>query len=137
MDDQDPARGAFTTSVKREMARVLPGDKPIPVGPEHVLFRTFYLLKRAVGRFEGPEKLAGIIRGGTLQVIFSNHDLLGALARESTGLHPLEVVPGGEEQRELATRLAVNVALYVLCSNYKDDQVHAELIMRRRGGKQK
>jgi hypothetical protein len=26
----------------------------------------------------------------------------------------------------------VNVAMYVLCSNYKDDQVHAPFLMRRR-----
>ena len=40
---------------------------------------------------------------------------------------------GSEAQREEAVRLAVNVAMYVLCSNYKDDQVHAEHLMRRRG----
>ena len=40
-----------------------------------------------------------------------------------------------EGQRKLftgAARLAVNIAMYVLCSNYKDDQVHAEHIMKRR-----
>jgi hypothetical protein len=42
------------------------------------------------------------------------------------------VVPGGEIQRERAIRLAVNIAMYVLCSNYKDDQVHAPFLMRRR-----
>jgi hypothetical protein len=30
-------------------------------------------------------------------------------------------------------RLAVNLAMYVLCLDYKDDQVHAEELMRRRG----
>ena len=44
-------------------------------------------------------------------------------------------MPGGDTQREQAIRLAVNVAMYVLCASYKDDQVHAEHIMRRRGGK--
>ena len=42
------------------------------------------------------------------------------------------VTPGGEHQRERAIRLAVNIAMYVLCSNYKDDQVHAPVLMRRR-----
>ena len=42
------------------------------------------------------------------------------------------MVPGGDLQRERAIRLAVNVAMYVLCSNYKDDQVHAPFLMRRR-----
>jgi hypothetical protein len=42
------------------------------------------------------------------------------------------VTPGGDVQREHAVRLAVNIAMYVLCSNYKDDQVHAPFLMRRR-----
>ncbi len=135
VDDFDPDAGAFGRSVKRELARVLPEQTPIAIGTENVVFRSFYLLKRAEGRVAGPEKLEGIVRGGVLQVILSSHDVLGALARDPSGASALDVTPGGEEQRELAIRLAVNVALYVLCSNYKDDQVHAELIMRRRGGK--
>jgi hypothetical protein len=133
VDDFDPDTGAFATFAKKELARVLPEQTPIAVGTENVVFRSFYLLKRAFGRVSGPEKLEGIFRGGVLQVIISNHDILGALARDSTGGASLEVTPGGEEQREQATRLAVNIALYVLCSNYKDDQVHAEQIMKRRG----
>jgi hypothetical protein len=46
----------------------------------------------------------------------------------------LPAVPGGEPQREQAIRLAINIAMYVLCSNYKDDQVHAQFLMRRRAG---
>ena len=38
-----------------------------------------------------------------------------------------------QTQRELAQRLAINLAMYVLCLDYKDDQVHAEELMRRRG----
>ena len=59
------------------------------------------------------------------------HDLLGALARSGEGF-ALETEPGGLEQREHAMRLAVNIAMYVLCSDYKDDQVHAPFLMRRR-----
>jgi hypothetical protein len=65
-------------------------------------------------------------------VIFSSHDLAGALAQSATGIWSVPVVPGSEVQRERAIRLAVNVAMYVLCSNYKDDQVHAPFLMRRR-----
>ena len=77
--------------------------------------------------------LDAIVRGGTAQVIFSSLDLLGALATDPSGLPSLAISPGGEEQREQARRLAVNLAMYVLCSNYKDDQVHAPFLMRRRG----
>ncbi len=72
------------------------------------------------------------MRGGQAQVLFSEHDLGGALARGASGTWEQPVVPGGDMQREQAIRLAVNIAMYVLCSNYKDDQVHAPFLMRRR-----
>jgi hypothetical protein len=134
VDDFGPEEGgAFGRAARRELARALPEGSPIAIGPENVIFRSFYLLKRAVGRVEGPPKLDAIVRGGLPQVIFSQHDLLGALARSPGGVHPLAVTPGGEAQRERAVRLAVNVAMYVLCSNYKDDQVHEKFLKRRKG----
>jgi hypothetical protein len=136
VDDADPASGGepgeFGKSARREIARVLPDSVPISIGTDHVLFRSFYLLRRAVGRVEGKDTLDAIVRGGQAQVIFSEHDLGGALAKGATGAWELPVIPGGDFQRERAVRLAVNVAMYVLCSNYKDDQVHAPFIMRRR-----
>jgi len=133
VDDFEPDKGLFSKAAKRELRRVLPAATPIKIGPENVVFRTFYLLRRALGRVAGPDKLEAIVRGGVVQVIFSRHDLLGALARGTAAVTPLSVTPGGEAQREQAIRLAVNIAMYVLCSNYKDDQVHAEHLMRRRG----
>ncbi|MBI4701086.1 MAG: DUF4159 domain-containing protein [Deltaproteobacteria bacterium] len=132
VDDADPDTGAFGRAAKRELARVLPDGSIIEIGSENVIFRSFYVLGRAFGRVAGRPKLEAIVRGGLVQVIFSGHDLLGALAEQPGGVHPLEVVPGGERQRELAARLAVNIAMYVLCTNYKDDQVHAPHLMRRR-----
>lgn len=135
VDDFAPEEGgAFGRAARRELARVIPEGSPIPIGTENVLFRSFYLLRRAVGRIEGPPKLEAIVRAGQPQVIFSQHDLLGALARAPGDVFPLAVTPGGEQQREMAVRLAVNIAMYVLCSNYKDDQVHAKFLKRRRSG---
>jgi hypothetical protein len=133
VDEFAPEKGAFVRGTKRELARVVPEGAPVPIGTEHVVFHSFYLLTRAVGRVEGPAKLEAMVRAGAAQVIFSQHDLLGALARSAGDVSPLAVTPGGELQREHAIRLAVNIAMYVLCSNYKDDQVHAPFLMRRRG----
>jgi hypothetical protein len=72
------------------------------------------------------------VRGAQVQVLFSEHDIGGALARSVSGTWEQRVSPGGDVQREHAIRLAVNIAMYVLCSNYKDDQVHAPYLMRRR-----
>jgi hypothetical protein len=136
VDDAAPGpRGepsAFGRGARRELARVLPDAAPISLGVDHVIFRTFYLLRRADGRVEGPPSLDAIVRGGQAQVIFSEHDLGGALARGASGAWEQPVLPGGDTQRELAIRLAVNLAMYVLCSSYKDDQVHAPFLMRRR-----
>jgi hypothetical protein len=132
VDDSAPETGVFLRDAKRELSRVLPDAAPIPIGTEHVIFRSFYFIRRPYGRVEGPPKLEAIVRGGNAQVIFSSHDLAGALAQSPTGLSPVPVVPGDEMQRERAIRLAVNIAMYVLCSNYKDDQVHAPFLMRRR-----
>jgi uncharacterized protein DUF4159 len=126
----DPSE--FGQSARREIARVLPDATPIALSIEHVLFRTFYFLRRAEGRVQGPPSLDAIVRGGQAQVLFSEHDLGGALARNPSGIWERPVVPGGDLQRERAIRLAVNIAMYVLCSNYKDDQVHAPYLMRRR-----
>jgi hypothetical protein len=121
----------FGRTSRRQLERVLPDSTPIPLRPEHVIFKSFYLLHRAEGRVLGPKTLDAIVRGGAAQVIFTSNDLGGALAGRP-GLWEAPVVPGGDIQREHAIRLAVNIAMYVLCSNYKDDQVHAPFLMRKR-----
>ncbi len=136
VDDASPGNAgepsAFMTSARREIARVLPDTAPISLGTDHVIFRSFYLLTRAEGRVLGGRALDGIVRGGQAQVIFSSNDIGGTLARSATGAWEEPVTPGGDPQRERGIRLAVNIAMYVLCSNYKDDQVHAQFLMRRR-----
>jgi hypothetical protein len=136
VDDAAPSDaglpGAFGRSTREQLARVLSDVTPIPIGAENVVFRSFYLLRRAEGRIAGSKTLEAIVRGGSTRVIFSSHDLGGALARGPTGVWEYPVTPGGDGQRERAIRLAVNVSMYALCSNYKDDQVHAPFLMRRR-----
>ena len=141
VDDSDPAKGAFGRAARRELLRALP-ETPIvrlvgraggEVEKEHVIYKSYYLIDRPVGRVEGPPYVEAIVRGRDAQVLFLQHDLLGALARAPEGTWRYDVTPGGAEQREYAVRLAVNLSMYVLCSNYKDDQVHAQALMRRRG----
>ena len=95
---------AFGRGARREIARVLPDTAPIALGTDHVIFRTFYLLRRAEGRVEGPPSLDAIVRGGQAQVLFSEHDLGGALARGASGMWDHPVQPGGE--RSASTRSA-------------------------------
>lgn len=132
VDDENPSAGVFGKAARREIARVLPESPPVRLDPGHVLYKTYYILERPVGRVLGPAHIDAVVRGRSAQVLFLAHDLLGALARSRGGSWSLPVEPGGDRQREHAVRLAVNIAMYVLCSDYKDDQVHAPWLMRRR-----
>jgi hypothetical protein len=145
VDDADPRSKAFGRSVRREIGRVLPESPAVRLDPTHVLYKTFYLIDRPVGRVLGPPYVEAVVRGKSAQVLFLEHDLLGALAQDGDGWAlPLEPaasdedtdasrVRGSSEQRERAIRLAVNIAMYALCSDYKDDVVHAPFILKRRG----
>jgi hypothetical protein len=132
VDDSNPQQGSFGRSVRRELARILPESPPVRLDATHVIYKTFYIVERPVGRVVGPPTIDAIVRGKNAQVLFLAHDLLGALARSESGGYSLETEPSSYEQRQHAIRFAVNIAMYVLCSDYKDDQVHAPFLMRRR-----
>jgi len=121
---EDGDRDGFETSVDGLLAAVLGENEPQPIHPGHVIYRTFYELSRAVGREEGPPYLTGYRLGAREAVIRTHHDLGGAWARDNLGNWEYEVVPGGERQRENAFRLGVNLVLYALCQDYKNEQPH-------------
>ncbi len=131
-ESAEAGESAFLAGAKREILRVLTDGAPIAVPAEHVLYKSYYLLDKPEGRVARKKPAEAIFRNGKIAVLFVPQDLLGALARSATGTWEQSVTPGGETQRERAIRFAVNIAMYVLCSNYKDDQVHAPFLMRRR-----
>jgi hypothetical protein len=134
VDDGAPDAGEFGQSARRELSQVLPSVPIVALPEQHVIFKSYYLVDRPVGRVLGPPTLEAMNRGRQVQVLFSSHDLLGAMARGSGESWSLPMEGGDDaELRQRAIRLAVNIAMYVLCSDYKDDQVHAEELMRRRG----
>jgi hypothetical protein len=135
IDDPNPGGGAFVAGVRRELKRILPDGAPVRLDPAHVLYKTYFIVDRPVGRVLGPPHVEAIVRGKNAQVLFLMHDLLGALARAGEGAWAFPTEPGGVAQREMAVRFSVNIAMYVLCSDYKDDQVHAPWLMRRRAGR--
>jgi hypothetical protein len=135
VDDAAPGEsgpGPFGEFARRELARVLPDMAPSPLSADHVLYRTFYMVQRPEGRSNATRPLEVLARSGKIKVIFSSHDVAGAVTRAPSGGWESSL-SGGEPQRERAMRLLINISMYVLCSNYKDDQVHAPFLMRRRG----
>jgi hypothetical protein len=126
--------GAFDGAV-RELVRALwppPGAGLEVVAKDHVLYKSFYLVDRPVGRLAIAPALEGVTRDGRLQLAYLENDLGGAWSRDGFGNWEFQCVPDGERQRELAIRLGVNLVMYAMCLDYKADQVHVETILRRR-----
>jgi hypothetical protein len=133
LDDASAQRGSpFEQSARRLVSRIAPGAQLARVGREHVLYKSFYLLDGPAGRVASTPDLDALEMGGRIGVLYSGNDLIGALARDSLGAWEFEVTPGGELQREKSIRLGVNIAMYAMCLDYKEDQVHIPFIMKRR-----
>jgi hypothetical protein len=119
-----------------------------PVPREHVLTKTFYLLRDFPGRFtngqtwvetlprgEEDEDASRPARGGdgVSPIIITSNDLAGAWAIRPDGQPMLPLTPGEPQQREFAFRSGVNIVMYTLTGNYKADQVHAPALIERLG----
>lgn len=121
----------------RQLAEGLDIPPLVPVPPDHVLGKAFYLLSDFPGHFVGSDvwivadEEAGY--DGVSSVIISGNDWAGAWAIDLYGRGMLPVIPGGERQREMAFRFGVNLVMYALTGNYKADQVHIPAILERLG----
>ncbi len=121
-----------------------------PVPRDHVLTKTFFLLRDFPGRFTSGqlwvEALAAAdkddeddskrpARGGdgVSSIIITSNDLAGAWATRPDGQPMLPLVPGEPRQREFAFRAGVNIVMYTLTGNYKADQVHIPALLERLG----
>jgi hypothetical protein len=126
----------------------IPPLEPIP--EDHVITRTFYLLREFPGRWSGgqvwvealppqdpsrPPEGPVAARGGdgVSPIIMGGNDWAAAWARDETGQPIAAVVPGGEQQRETAIRFGINVVIYAMTGNYKTDQVHVPALLERLG----
>jgi hypothetical protein len=126
------AGGGFDESVRKLLARVLPGDLPTRVPDDHVVWKSFYVLHGPAGRILAAPYVEAVVRDRRLAVLYTQNDLGGALARDGFGRWEHDVIPGGEVQREMAFRFAVNVVMYALCLDYKTEQAHIDFILRTR-----
>jgi hypothetical protein len=119
-----------------------------PVPREHVLTKTFYLLRDFPGRFntgqtwvealprqDDEEAASRPARGGdgVSPIIITSNDLAGAWALRPDGQPMLPLSPGESRQREFAFRAGVNIVMYTLTGNYKADLVHAPALIERLG----
>jgi hypothetical protein len=121
-----------------------------PVPRDHVLTKTFFLLRDFPGRFstgqlwvealpaarDDDEETRRPARGGdgVSSIIITSNDFAGAWATRPDG-QPMLPLEGGEmrHQREMAFRAGVNIVMYTLTGNYKADQVHVPALLERLG----
>lgn len=143
-DTTGSTSSAFHAAVER-LVRVLYPTRalaPLPKG-SHSVYRSFFLNPKPVGRVANFQDLTGITLGGVrvegdrredttrTPVIVMRNDLSGALERDRAGRHPHPTTPGGSEQRREAVKLGINLVMYALTANYKNDQVHVKELIER------
>ncbi len=134
----DPSLGGGPAALRlRYLLRGLDIPALIPVPPDHVLTKSFYLISQFPGRWAGGpvwvEAKGNRYNDGVSSVVIGSNDWAGAWAVDDEGQPEFPVVPGGERQREMAYRFGVNWVMYALTGNYKTDQVHVPAIMERLG----
>ena len=119
-----------------------------PVRRDHVLTKTFYLLKDFPGRFstgqlwvealaaaddDEPASRPARAGDGVSSIIITSNDFAGAWAMRQDGQAMLPLVSAEPRQREFAFRAGVNIVMYTLTGNYKADQVHVPALLERLG----
>jgi hypothetical protein len=136
-DARDPSRDAPSWKVLQQLLTDLDAP-PLTLLPEdHVLGRSFYLLRDFPGRLAGSslwvERSEGNVNDGVSALVIGGNDWAGAWAVDEAGRPLQPVIPGGERQREMAYRFGINLVMYALTGNYKADQVHLPAILERLG----
>jgi hypothetical protein len=119
----------------RQLATGLDIPPLTEVTGDHVLTHTFYILRTMPGRLEGAPVYAAEqgdpANDNVSPVVVGAADWAGAWAMDRRGDPLYAVVPGGEQQREMAYRFGVNLVMYALTGSYKADQVHLPAIWER------
>ncbi|MEM8773099.1 MAG: DUF4159 domain-containing protein [Pseudomonadota bacterium] len=108
-----------------------------PVGNEHVLTRSFYLVPELYGRLRNnPVWVAtetGGANDGVTPVIIGGRDWAGAWATDQFGQPTRPIGGRNPRARELAYRAGVNIIMVAFTGNYKSDQVHTPILLERLG----
>jgi len=145
-DHESPVSGSGQGSALNRLIGQLDIPSLEPVPEDHVLTKSFYLMRSFPGRWDGgslwveAEPIDEAERSersrrtdGVSSIIITSNDLAGAWALDESNRPIYPTVPGGEVQREMAFRAGVNLVMYALTGNYKADQVHVPALLERLG----
>ena len=140
-----PGSGTQSKALTRLIGQLdVPPLEPVP--ENHVLTKSFYLMRDFPGRWDGgtlwveaePENEADRSErsrrtDGVSSIVVTSNDFASAWALDDSNRPLYATVPGGEVQREMAFRAGVNLVMYALTGNYKADQVHLPALLERLG----
>lgn len=138
-------QGPGAAALQRLLGKLdVPPLEPVP--ENHVLTKSFYLMRTFPGRWDGgtmwveaepvsEEDKSNRARrsDGVSSILITSNDLAAAWALDADNRPLYPVVPGGDMQREMAFRGGVNIVMYALTGNYKADQVHVPALLERLG----
>jgi len=118
----------FDESIKKILKLMFPEFKIKKTNQEHVLMKSFYLIRNITGRINLYNYLEYIEYEGRPAVIYSRNNILACWARDKFGKFLYDCVPYGEAQRFNSQKLFLNIIIYSLCGTYKLDKVHQPFI---------
>lgn len=121
----------FDKSLRKEVQRVFPASEFKRLPASHAALRSYYLLRRIGGVRMVSPYLEGVTVGNSTPIIYCHNDLGGAWERDQLGQYTNACTPGGEEQRRAAFHLGINLILYAMTENYKEDLIHVPFIRKR------
>jgi hypothetical protein len=140
-------RGPGMMALRRILSSLdIPELEPVP--RDHVLTKTFFLLKDFPGRYTSGQLWVEALPAeseeeetqrparagdGVSSLLITSNDFAGAWAMRPDNQPMLPLVPGEPRQREFAFRAGVNIVMYTLTGNYKADQVHVPALLERLG----
>ncbi len=139
-----PMAGKGGNALQRLLSKLdVPRLEPVP--ENHVVTKSFYLLRSFPGRWDGGQLWVEAISenpndtnrarvaDGVTSIMITSNDFAAAWALDARDRPIYPVVPGGEMQREMAYRSGVNIVMHALTGNYKADQVHVPALLERLG----
>src|SRR5690606_35640521 len=142
----DPASPG--TAALRDILSSLDIPELEPVPRDHVLTKTFFLMKDFPGRFsegqlwvealprdQDEDEAARPARGGdgVSSILITSNDFAGAWAIRPDGQPMLPLMSEEPRQREFAFRAGANIVWYGRTGNCKADQVHVPALLERLG----
>lgn len=121
----------FDSSIREIVKQMFPEYKFKKTTQEHVLMKSFYLIRKVTGRVVLYPYLEYIEHENRPIIIYSRNNIIACWARDRFGKFIYTCIPEGEQQRFNSQKLFLNIIMYSLCGTYKMDKVHQPFIEQK------